>query len=357
MTRVNLKGIHRVKMRLAGGEVAQYHYAWRGGPRFWRSTDGIPIGSPEYVRAFTQAAAEARPDARQGKRVRDLIIEYEKSPEFQRLAARTRKDYTLWLGRVDDRFGDAPAAVLESPRFRAAALKWRDTWKGRQAQHAIRTLQILIGWAHDRGLITEHRLRGVKTAQLYESDRAEIVWTEADIDAFKQVAGAPVVRALVAAIETGLRPGDLITLSRAHVLPMPGGGRRIRIKTSKRKSWVSIPVTAEMGRIIDQTPADQALILTTARGRPWTVVRLSGQVGAAVKKAEGINKALRLYDARGTAATRLVRAGVDLAGIAAIMGWKPATVAHMLEIYAALEGCTSGEVLVQLEEYKARNKL
>jgi integrase len=31
--RVVLKGIHRVKMRLATGETRLYFYAWRGGPR------------------------------------------------------------------------------------------------------------------------------------------------------------------------------------------------------------------------------------------------------------------------------------------------------------------------------------
>ncbi len=32
MVAVNLKGVHRVRMKLAGG-FAEYWYAWRGGPR------------------------------------------------------------------------------------------------------------------------------------------------------------------------------------------------------------------------------------------------------------------------------------------------------------------------------------
>ena len=31
--RVNLKGIHAVRKKLAGGREVIYHYAWRGGPR------------------------------------------------------------------------------------------------------------------------------------------------------------------------------------------------------------------------------------------------------------------------------------------------------------------------------------
>ena len=47
--RVHLKGIHSVRWRLASGEIATYHYAWRGGPRLI----GKP-GSPEFLFAILQ---------------------------------------------------------------------------------------------------------------------------------------------------------------------------------------------------------------------------------------------------------------------------------------------------------------
>jgi hypothetical protein len=39
--RVRLNGIHRVRKRLATGQVRIYHYAWRGGPRL---ADRIHLG-------------------------------------------------------------------------------------------------------------------------------------------------------------------------------------------------------------------------------------------------------------------------------------------------------------------------
>jgi hypothetical protein len=53
--RVHLKGIHKVRWRLASGEMATYHYAWRGGPRLV----GDP-GSPEFMRAYNEAIAARR---------------------------------------------------------------------------------------------------------------------------------------------------------------------------------------------------------------------------------------------------------------------------------------------------------
>jgi hypothetical protein len=53
--RVHLKGIHKVKMRLATGEVVFYYYAWRGGPRL----KGAP-GSAEFIRSYDEAHTSQR---------------------------------------------------------------------------------------------------------------------------------------------------------------------------------------------------------------------------------------------------------------------------------------------------------
>jgi hypothetical protein len=45
--RIPLKGLHKVRKKLADGTVAIYYYAWRGGPRL----EGQP-GSPEFHTAF-----------------------------------------------------------------------------------------------------------------------------------------------------------------------------------------------------------------------------------------------------------------------------------------------------------------
>ena len=48
--RVHLKGIHILRMKLASGATAHYHYAWRGGPRLV----GEP-GSPEFIASYYAA--------------------------------------------------------------------------------------------------------------------------------------------------------------------------------------------------------------------------------------------------------------------------------------------------------------
>lgn len=61
-----------------------------------------------------------------------------------------------------------------------------------------------------------------------------------------------------------------------------------------------------------------------------------------------IGYALRLNDARGTAATRLLRVGLSLAQIAACMGWLIRTAALMIERYAKVSSEETDDVLAAL---------
>lgn len=63
---------------------------------------------------------------------------------------------------------------------------------------------------------------------------------------------------------------------------------------------------------------------------------------------EALGYDLRLQDARGTAATRLLNAGLSLAEIAAHMGWSVRHAAAVIEHYARVSPDESDAVLVKL---------
>lgn len=338
MTTVKLKGIKRVRAKLADGTRIEYHFIQGAkGSRFWKTGDS-PVGSPEYVAAYQ--AAKHPP--RSGSTFGDVLTDYLDSNEFQRLAPRTKADYRLWVDRIRAKFGDAPLGAFERPAIRGVAMKWRDKWTGKQAQYAWTVLRRVVSWAYDRGKITQHHLRG--GGGLYESDRADIIWTEPEVEAVEVAAPAHIARALRAAVETGLRPGDLVRLSKAHVI-----GRRIQIRTAKKKRMASVPVTPKMAELIDSAPG--LLILTDKDGKPWEPKRLAHAVTYWRDRLE-IRKDLRFYDARGSACTRLVLAGATLSEVAAIMAWSVPTAARMIEVYAALDPALTEGVLVKLAQIR-----
>jgi hypothetical protein len=84
--RVHLKGIHRVRVKLASGATASYYYAWRGGPRLV----GEP-SSPEFLASYTAAHVSRRqPD---GSSFHSVIAGYKTSQDFLGLKPRTKADY------------------------------------------------------------------------------------------------------------------------------------------------------------------------------------------------------------------------------------------------------------------------
>uniref|UniRef100_UPI003D0F7E05 tyrosine-type recombinase/integrase n=1 Tax=Roseibium sp. TaxID=1936156 RepID=UPI003D0F7E05 len=196
----------------------------------------------------------------------------------------------------------------------------------------------------EEGLLSEHHCH--RLPKLYEVDRSEVVWTPEDRSAIEAIAPGWIKRLLCVACETGLRPGDLIKLTRSSVEEAPRG-RRLRVRTSKRGRIAHIPVTMPLAKIIDATPVDQMLIFTNATGGSLTAHRASEGLRQWRDKA-GLNADLRLQDCRGTAATGLLNAGLSLSEIAAHMGWSLRHASNVIEHYARVSPGESDAVLVKL---------
>lgn len=348
MARIDLRGVHRVKRRLAAGGFREHHYAWRGGPKFWISGGEIAIGSPEYVAAFAACAVKPRSD-RLG--VPEMIDHYLDSAAFRAKSPRTRADYKKWALRLAAEFKDEPAAIFEEPDARAEVERWRQAWVSapRSYDYAGQVVSLILNWARNKGHIRAHHCDRLE--KVYAVDRSEIVWSPADIEAFSRRSPEWVRRILIAACETGLRPGDLINLSRFHVKPTKAG-RHIVIRTKKKKRSANIPVLPEMAQIIDWTPAGRELILVNANGHPLTEHRASEAVRQWRDKA-GLSPKLRLQDARGTAATRLLRQGLSLSHIAGHMGWGLRYASAVIERYATIDPDAADEILVSLAKARA----
>lgn len=357
MVRINLRGIHRIRAKLADGSVREYHYAWRGkgGPKFWDSASGIVMGSPQYLAALAACVPVA--SAAKGKS-RQAIIDFMDSADFNGLAPPTqsdmRKSFFHNSNGIDQKFGSAPIAAFNDPRIRAQALQWRDGIGGKVGDDRIRHLQRVVGFALDRHMIHQNHLRDIKS--VYKSNRSEIFWLAAEADAFK--AGAPhhVWRILAIALETGLRPGDLALLAREHIHRTPHG-RRIVIWTQKRGRMASIPVTTRMAELIDRTPAQQDRLIVNLRGIPYQHENYLGDAVSAWRDKLSLRRELRLYDARGTAATRLLEAGAELKEIATHMGWSLKHASEVIERYVALSPTMSDSLAAKLKQAENRNNL
>lgn len=304
--RVVLKGIHRVKARLITGEVKTYYYAWRGGPQIKAKP-----GTPEFVREYHDAHASLR-QPRVGTFM-SIIAQYKAAPEFTGLAQSTRRAYLAYIKLVEDDFGDLPIAALTDRRVRGEFKSWRDKFANtpRKADYAWTTLARVMSFAKDRGIIATNPCE--RGGRLYVADRKDKIWTEQDIAALLSVASTEIQLALILALWSGQRQGDLLRLPwSAYDSPY------IRLRQSKGGRRVAMPAGAPLRILLDATERRGPLILTNTLGRPWTSDGFRTSWGKACDRA-GISE-LTFHDLRGTAVVRLAIAGATVPQIAAVTG-------------------------------------
>ena len=256
--RVVLKGVHEVKARLATGETKTYFYAWRGGPRIKAEP-----GTPEFMIAFNSAHAQLR-KAPAGTFM-TIIAEYKASSDFTRLAQSTKRAYSIYIKRIEVDFGDLPLAAIDDPRIRGEFKVWRDSFAAtpRAADYAWSTLARIMSFAKDRGIIETNPCE--KGGRLYAADRTEKVWSEQEIGALVSVASQAINLALVLALWTGQRQGDLLRLPWSSY-----DGTHLRLRQSKTGRRIAMPAGLPLKVLLDSIERRGPIILTNSYGRPWT---------------------------------------------------------------------------------------
>jgi integrase len=271
------------------------------------------------VKTYRYAAHKAKAPL-SGETVLDLIRAYERSPEWARLAASTKENYTIYLRPFMKIKG---LSVREIDR--RGILELRDavaTHRGPGAATGfVRAASALFGWAVDHDWLQHspcHRVKGLATGHLP-------AWTEAQLAAAIACLPEHLRRAVVLAVHTGQRRGDLIALRWSDI-----SGGTIRLRQQKTGAELALPIhpalAAELA--VWRAQATALHVLTDVRGKPWTPLHLSGQLPYALARI-GLPR-LGIHGLRKLAAARLADAGCTTHEIAAITGHRTLS---MLALY------------------------
>ena len=304
--RVVLKGIHKVKKRLTSGESRIHFYAWRGGPAIHAKP-----GTPEFVQAYNDAHASLRrPTA---GTMMTVIADYKASPDFTKLAPSSRRMYLMYVGLIEEAFGDLPLAALADRRVRGEFKAWRDTFAAtpRKADYAWTTLARLMSFAKDRGTIATNPCE--KGGRLYAADRTDKFWGEAEIATLLAVASPGIRLALVLALWTGQRQGDLLRLPWSAY-----DGSHIRLRQSKTGRRIVMPAGLPLKALLDAAERRGPVMLVNSYGRPWTSDGFRTSWSKLCSRA-GVS-GLTFHDLRGSAVVRLALAEATVPQIATFTG-------------------------------------
>lgn len=343
--RVKLKGLAKVKKTLADGKAIYYCYAWRGGPLL-KNKHGDPLqpGDPMLVRAFADATEGRHVD--QAETMARLIAEFKASSEFTGKAPKTRQAYSRYLDMIREEFGGMTFNALQDKSARGEFKEWRDTMADtpRTADYAWSTLARVLSFAKDRGRISINVCE--RGGRLYEADRADKIWTEGDVAAILALHRPEISAALLLALWTGQRQGDLLRAAWTNY-----DGAALRVRQGKTGARVAIPMAAPIRAMLTATERRAVTILTTQRGRPWTSDGFRTSWGKACKLA-GIT-GLTFHDLRGTAVTRLALAGCSTSQIASITGHSLKDVESILDAhYLGGKIQLAEQAILKLETHK-----
>lgn len=335
-SRLMLPGAHRVVIRKPG-RVRIY---WRTGRERGAITFGTFAGATEAEAVAAETAAAGQLAARYAEHVRPttapgfvakLIEEYIASPEFARLAVSTKR---VWRGHLDgikDTFGKVTLDGIQRAEARGIIYAWRDTMAAtpRTANIRLTVLARVFSWGVDRG-----RLKTNPAAAITRLDegpgRAEIIWADHELAALLAHCTPHVARAVRLAALTGLRKADVVALTWSEVDFTRGVIDRATLKSGRRQRAV-IPILPELRALLEECPRRAPQVITGAHGRPWRSADTFDSSFRPALDACGVDK--HFHDLRGTAATRFFAAGLSVADVAHIMGWKEAEAERIASRY------------------------
>lgn len=357
MVKAKIKGVNTVRKRLADGSVALYYYHRETGTRL----PGLP-GEPAFLAAFTEAERIQPKDV---GNVNALIREYLQSVKFAKRRDSTQREYKRMLLEIEKRFGKLPVRALESPRVRGVFTDYQEEIgrdRPREADNRLSVLSAVLTYAAGKGRIKENPLKGFE--RIYDVDRSEMIWTAGDVATFMHSAPLELQQAMILAIHTGQRYGDLIRLRWSDYT-----GEQVSLKQSKTKARVTIHASAALRRMLDGIERRGPYILTRENGRPWFTEKDDKAMGkdwSAHMIASGLRPAnyseltkiekrayLRFNDLRGTAVTLLSEAGNGIPQICAVTGHTLQSATRILEKYLAMTPALSRAAILAFENSPA----
>lgn len=307
---------HRVKRPLADGSIRVY----------------------EYDRAHPKKPPKDS--------VASVIEEYQRSPDYLRLSPSTRKTYKRNLDLMHEAWGRLPVASLR----RRDVLRTRDalasSGRSGRANEWVNVCGVIFGFAVDREYRDDNPALRVKRFAPNEYHR----WPDALVDHAVATLPEPLARAVVLAVHTGQRAGDLVAMLWSD---FDGEGVRVtQIKTGA-KLWV--PAHRDLKACLAEWSAGRnaVTILENSRGRPWSPTAFTPRFSQVIRKDPTFNGYV-FHGLRKTAAARLAEAGCSVHEIAAITGHR--TLAMISHYTAEADQKIRAVAAIRKLERKTRGK-
>jgi integrase len=307
---IRMKGIKKVR---AKGRL--YYYHRRTGERIMAEP-----GTLAFFEEVERLNGRRPPSEHKAGTLGGLIAAYKGGPEFDGLAAATKKDYQKVFDYL--RPLDALPVLQIDPPFviglRDKAFKKR---KRRFANYCLQVLSLLFNWGKPRGWLMVNPADDIPLIKRPKGmPRANRPWTDDERETVLREAPAYLIAGIGLGMFIGLRLGDVVKFPWSSCV-----GGQINLDQSKTGAelWVTMP--PRLGQILAATTRLSPVVMTNTLGRPYRYFGFRGALSElfARLEAEGkVGAGLTFHGLRHTVGNALGEEGCDPQTIAAILGQK-----------------------------------
>ena len=279
-----------------------------------------PPGTAGFMLAYENAIA-AEPEAVGSRRTKAgtmaaLAVAYFSSPAFKAVDAVTQRKYRGIVEHLVAEHGDKRIVDLRREHIEKMLVKKAETPAA--ANNWLHVMRQMMRVAVAERLRADDPSAGVK--RLRYVSQGHQMWSEEDIAVFEHhfPVGTMPRLAMALMLYTGCRISDAVQLGRQHIK----GGllTYTQHKNRRRKAVVlTIPVHPELQRVIDATPAQHLVFLTTGFNKPFKSSASLGNWMRARCREAGLSEC-RSHGLRKAIARRLAEAGMTPHRIMSITG-------------------------------------
>lgn len=340
--RVQISGVNTTTKKKNGVVVATYRYHRATGARLKAEP-----GTPEFLAEY--AAAEANISKSKEGDLAALIRDFQQSIVWKKRAESTKKEYIRIFKFWEGKYGSCPLDALADKKFRKAVLDWHAKFaetKPREADNRVAVLARVLSWAARDSDLKANVLDTFTRA--YEGDRSDKIWLPEHVEAFMAVANDEMRLALVLALHTGQRQGDIRKMAWSNY-----DGTHLKVRQGKSQRGdkpgrlVRIKCTNALKATLDALPRRSPLIMPTKTGRAFQKRYLARQWEETATTA-GVT-GLNFHDLRGTTVTLLFEAGCTIGEIVDVTGHSVRTAQDILDKYLARTGRMADSAIAKFE--------
>ena len=197
-----------------------------------------------------------------------LIADYRNSPNFLEKGKETRRQYDLFLKRLETGAGHMEVETM--PRSFIMKVRDNNKDKPRSANYLVQVLSLLMTYAVDHGWRTDNPALNIKKLKTGTGSRP---WELLDLQKFRRSAYDELNWLVAAALFTGQRESDLMKVTWKDIK-----GDLLYVKQNKTGKELWIPLHPLFQRILATIPKRNVVVFTTKNGHPWKADWLIHQI-------------------------------------------------------------------------------